>query len=152
MSFERIPFCHFDGSDALIQEHARILRYDLAKRRQLPDFNDAALPGSAAFDLRLLSGGGLPAADYKSILRLDANGRIVQTYDVPGDNSWFALTLDPDGRSFWSATYMTANFYKVVSLPFGENLITADCTVVDSCGNIANGHDSLSRKWQKVTQ
>jgi len=74
-------------------------------------------PGLEAFALRLLNntGGvfdGLLVADSEDVKRLDIDGSIVTTYDVFGEDSWFALNLDPDGESFWSGDFNTGNFYK----------------------------------------
>jgi sugar lactone lactonase YvrE len=93
------------------QEGRQILRYDVSTDTQLSDF--AALPGAGeAFALRLLSDGGLLVADGDNVKRLDSTGAVVQTYDVAGEDNWFALNLDPDGKSFWSGDFGTANFYK----------------------------------------
>lgn len=90
---------------------ARILRYDVCSKTQLTDFVNN-LPGSSSYALRLLPGGGLLVADTNEILRLDATGNITQRYDAPDENDWFALTLDPDGTSFWSAAIASGNIYK----------------------------------------
>ena len=79
-----------------------IKRYDLATSKQLPDFA-TGLPGDEAFQLRLLPDGSVLLADNQSILHLDSAGKIIQTYGYAADNQWFALTLAPDGKSFWSA-------------------------------------------------
>jgi sugar lactone lactonase YvrE len=92
-------------------EGKRVLRYDLTTKKQLPAFNLIPFPATA-FDIRLLPDRGLLVADSLTVLRLDANGRVVQTYDAPRENAWFALALDPDSRSFWCANSATANFYK----------------------------------------
>jgi hypothetical protein len=96
-------------------EGHRVLRYDLATSTQLPDFA-SGLPGVAAYALRLLppgdGSGGLLVADTEMVHRLDGAGNIVQSYDVAGEDSWFALNLDPNGTSFWSGDFGTDNFYR----------------------------------------
>ena len=88
-----------------------IKRYDVGLDAQLGDF--ATLPGSGnAFALRLLSGGGLLVADGGDIKRLDSSGNVIQTYDIAGENTWFALNLNPDGTSFWSGNYGTGNLFE----------------------------------------
>jgi hypothetical protein len=77
-----------------------------------PNFNAAPLPGSAAYAFRLLPGGGLIVADGTLIVRLDAAGNVIQTYDATGEDSWFALNLDPDGTTFWSANITNSNVYR----------------------------------------
>ena len=90
-------------------EGGTIARYDVSTNTQLTDF---ASPGGRAFALRILGDGGVLLADGAAVLRLDAAGNTVQTYDISGEDSWFALNLDPDGKSFWSGDFGTANFYK----------------------------------------
>jgi len=99
-------------------EGRRVKRFSVATNSQLPDF--ATLPGSdppfRAFAVRLLApgngSGGLLVADQSNIKRLDGAGNVVQTYDAPGQEGWFALTLDPDGTSFWSASFDTSEVFK----------------------------------------
>ncbi|MBI2823039.1 MAG: DUF11 domain-containing protein, partial [Acidobacteria bacterium] len=93
-------------------EGKQIKRYDVASKTQLPDFNTTPLPGRQAFALRLLPGGGLIVADSQSVLRLDAGGNVVQSYDAPGEDFWFAVNLDSDGRSFWSGNILTGKVYR----------------------------------------
>lgn len=88
-----------------------VKRYDVVNNVQLPDFT-TSLPGSIAYALRLLPGGGMLVADTEVIVRLDSLGNLIQTYDTPGEDTWFALNLDPDGTSFWSGNFGTSNFYK----------------------------------------
>ena len=92
-------------------EGPSIKRFNVCNNMQLPDFATGVLH-SAGFALRLLPDGGLLVTDFQDIDRLDASGQVVQTYDVPGENCWFALNLDPDGASFWSADVCTSNVYK----------------------------------------
>ncbi len=70
------------------------------------------LPGSIAYAHRILTGGGELVADTQEIVQLDAGGSVIHTYDAPGDNQWFALNLDPDGTSFWSASFDTGDVYR----------------------------------------
>ena len=95
-------------------EHFGVKRFDVSTGTQLPDF--ATLPNRPAFALRLLppgdGTGGVLVADSANIVRLDGAGSVVQTYDVAGEDSWFALNLDPNGTSFWSGDYSSGNFYR----------------------------------------
>lgn len=89
-----------------------VKRYDVSSGTQLADFA-TSLPGAAAYAFRLLADGGLLVADFANNLRLDSTGSIVDTYDIDGNNGWFALNLDPDGTSFWtgdSGTNVLARF------------------------------------------
>jgi hypothetical protein len=96
-------------------EGRRILRYDVVSGTQLSDF--ALLPGfDEAYAVRLLppfdgSSGALVAYSAK-VLRLDASGTVVQSYDVLGQNFWFSLRLDPNGSSFWAGNLLTTRVYR----------------------------------------
>ncbi len=91
-------------------EGYKVKRFDVCNNVALTDF--ATLDHRPAFALRLLPDGGLLVADSTDIHRLDSSGNIIKTYDAAGENNWFALNLDPDGKSFWSGDFGTANFYK----------------------------------------
>jgi hypothetical protein len=96
-------------------EGSLVKRFDVGANAQLPDF--ATLPaGDTGFALRLLppgdGSGGLLVAGFAHIERLNALGNVVQTYNVPGENNWFALNLDPNGTSFWSGGVLSGNFYR----------------------------------------
>lgn len=97
-------------------EGGLVKRYDVSGAgAQLADFTPVSI-GGANFALRLLppgdGSGGLLVASSSDIKRLDATGAVVQTYDVAGENSWFALNLDPNGTSFWAGDFGTNNFYR----------------------------------------
>ena len=85
-------------------------RYDTATDTALSNF--ASGLGGEAFALRILSDGGVLVANGGNVLHLDNTGTVIKTYDVSGEDTWFALNLDPDGKSFWSGDFGTANFYK----------------------------------------
>ncbi len=90
-------------------------RYDVAGDGvQLADFvfiptsTDSFAPPAGLYGLRLLppgdGTGGLIAADTGEILRLNSFGEVIQTYDSSGEDQWFSVALDPDGKSFWSTS------------------------------------------------
>lgn len=109
-------------------EGKRILRYDLNDKKQLPDFA-SSLSGAHAYALRILPDGGILVADTESILRLDATGTVTKTYDVAGEDTWFSLNLDPDGRSFWAGNFGTGTLYKFDIEAGGNPLLTLDTGV-----------------------
>jgi DNA-binding beta-propeller fold protein YncE len=83
-------------------EGTSVLRFNVCTNSQGTAFA-TALPGSAAYTLRLLPGGGALVADSETIVRLDASGAVVQQYDDPAATGiWFSLALDPDGKTFWA--------------------------------------------------
>lgn len=114
-------------------EGRRILRYDVSGAgTQLSDFG--TLPGTVnLYALRLLppgdGTGGLLVADTIDVKRLDGEANVVQTYDVDGENSWFSLNLDPDGKSFWAGNFDTGKFYKFDIAEGGDPLLTVDTGV-----------------------
>lgn len=91
-------------------ENFEILRYDVVNDVQLANFADFGQ--RPTFALRILDDGGVLAASSATILRFDAAGNIIQTYDVAGHNNWFSLNLDPDGTSFWSGDFGTGEFHQ----------------------------------------
>lgn len=90
-------------------EGSRVLRYDVCSGTQLTDF--AAGLQEPCYALRLIPG-GLLVACAGLIYRLDGGGNVADTYDAPGEDSWFAMNIDPDGASFWSASFNTGQIYR----------------------------------------
>jgi N-acetylmuramoyl-L-alanine amidase len=112
-------------------EGKEVKRFDVCSGTQLSDFT-STLPGRAAYALRVLADantpgdprrGGLLVADTEQIVRLDKVGNVVRTYDVSGQDCWFALNLDPDGSSFWSADFCTGTVVKF-AIETGAVLLT----------------------------
>jgi outer membrane protein OmpA-like peptidoglycan-associated protein/streptogramin lyase len=99
-----------------------VKRFNVCTNTQLSDFA-IGLPGSQAFALRLLPGGGLLVADQETILRLDDRGKTIQSYTASGKNYFFALNLDPDGTSFWSADLSSKDVYKF-DISTGRQILT----------------------------
>lgn len=91
-------------------EGGTIFRYNICTNTALSDF---ATGLSSCYALRILTSGDVLVANGVDIKRLNSSGSVIQTYDVAGENSWFALNLDPDGVTFWSADYSTANVYRI---------------------------------------
>jgi outer membrane protein assembly factor BamB len=89
-----------------------VKRFDTCAAVQLPNFNAAPLPGGIAHDLRVLPDGGVLVSSGQAIARLDASGALIQTYQVPGENTlWAGLDLVGDG-TFWAGNYFSSNVYK----------------------------------------
>lgn len=90
-------------------EGSVIRRYDVCGKRQLTDFGTGL---AESFALRILPDGRVLVANHENILLLSAIGQVLRTYDAPGEDSWFALNLDPDGTSFWSGVTTSGNAYR----------------------------------------
>ena len=93
------------------QEGTEIKAVDVSTNTALPNFA-TGLSGSNAYALRILADGTVLLADGTDVKHLDAGGALIGSYDVTGEDSWFALNLNPDGTSFWSGDFNTAKLYK----------------------------------------
>lgn len=94
-----------DGTTLLYtSEGQEVFSYDTTTDTQNANFANG-LPGSNAFALRQIADGTVLVADRQSIVRLDAAGNVIQSYDQTGNDNWFALNVDPDGKSFWSGDF-----------------------------------------------
>ena len=112
-------------------ENAYVHRYDAVTGQQLPDFGGGRLSGNQRFHaIRLLppgdGSGGLLVAAGKELLRINADGQIVQRYGVWGDAdviqhadredgnvlAWYSLEVDPGGRTFWASSHDTGLLYR----------------------------------------
>jgi sugar lactone lactonase YvrE len=87
-------------------EGTTVFRYDLRSAKQLDPLTESL---TDAFALRILPNGDVLVADTTRIVRIDNDGELTSTYDATDEDDWFALTLDPDGHSFWSANYVTGD-------------------------------------------
>jgi hypothetical protein len=92
-------------------EGTLIRRFDVCTNTQLTNF--ATLPSGACFALRIRTNGDVMVACSNNVYRLSPAGVLLQTYPKPLTESsfLFAMNLDPNGTSFWTAGYSTANVY-----------------------------------------
>jgi hypothetical protein len=94
----------------------RIRRFDVQAGTNLTDFANLGGPDRSLGDFKLLppgdgSGGAIVAAT-RSIKLVDETGRVVREYDRAGEDAWFGIALDPDGKSFWAQTTNPGNVYR----------------------------------------
>ncbi len=106
-------------------EETDILRYNMCTNQQLPNLNVQPFPTFdastslpvQAFQLQILSNGDTLVADSNADILLDPNGNVLQTYtcaSLPGcQGSLFAMSLDPDGNSFWTGDSTSGDIWKV---------------------------------------
>ena len=70
-----------------------------------------------AFQLQILPDGDVLVADSNADILLDPNGNVLQTYtcaSLPGcQGSLFAMSLDPDGTSFWTGDSTSGDIWQV---------------------------------------
>lgn len=100
----RIDFMDLSADQSTMlytQEGNQILRVNVATNTGLSAFSTAV---DQAFALRIRSNGQVLVADGGDIELLNADGTDNRTYDIASAGLWFALNLDADGTSFWSAT------------------------------------------------
>ncbi len=99
--------------------------FNIGTNIQNPDINaNNPLPGQAAYAFRVLPNGNLLVADTASVVELSPTGSTVQTYTPnPAPSVLFALNLDPDGASFWTADGVTGVVYKF-NIASGTQLTT----------------------------
>lgn len=80
------------------------------------DLGQPGLPNFTLFAIRILppgdGSGGVLVADKKNIKQVAASGTVVKTYDAAGEDDWEALSLDPNGTSFWAGNATTHHFYR----------------------------------------
>lgn len=92
-------------------EGLNILRFNVCSNAQGGNFNILPLL-SPAHALRLLADGSLLVATDSAILRLNASGTVVQTYDVAAEPElWLGLDIVGDG-TFWASNFGTSNVYR----------------------------------------
>jgi hypothetical protein len=93
----------------------QVHRFDVSTGTNLPDFANLGGTQSTA-DLKLLppgdGSGGLLVAQTADIKRVSGTGDVIQTYDVPGEDSWFGIALDPNGQSFWAQSNSPGNVFR----------------------------------------
>lgn len=103
-------------------ESNAVKRFDVSTNTQLADFA-TGLPNSPCFALRIRQNGEVLVACSSVIFRLSTTGTVTQTYPKPvgetGD--FFALSLDPDGVTFWTGGYSTGNIYRI-NIATGANV------------------------------
>ncbi|HWM93625.1 MAG TPA: LamG-like jellyroll fold domain-containing protein [Thermoanaerobaculia bacterium] len=117
-------------------EGLHVQRYDIQASSPLPDFADlTGVEADRLYALRLLPCGGLLVAGTHAIYRLDGSGTITQTYDVPGEDSWFSLALTRDGREFWAGSLGAP--YKVYRFDLTSGAVLTSFTAGLPVGGLA---------------
>lgn len=89
----------------------RVKRFNICTGEQLSDFY--TLPTlDKLHQLHVLPNDDVLVASDGQILRLDAIGNLVQTYDVAGEHQlWYGVAPVGDG-TFWASNYGTSNVYR----------------------------------------
>ena len=139
-------------------EATHIKRFDICTNTQLPDFNPVPLPTAHGFANKIRANHEVIVANSdeappfgSEVTRLDATGNQIQHYTASSIEplnatpDLFALTLDRDGKSFWTGD--GNNVFKV-DIATGNVLtkfnVLTDCV---KCG-VATGVGGLAMKGQ----
>jgi hypothetical protein len=104
-------------------EGSSIKRFNVCTNTQLADFA-TGLPGPC-YENAIRPNGEVMVGCASEVVLLDTSGNVLQTYPASnyGDSSLFAMNLDPDGTSFWTADYNTGQINKI-DIATGNNLQT----------------------------
>ncbi len=89
-------------------EGTKVKAFDISTNTQLPDFSSSL---DKAFALRILGDGNVLVANTNNIKRLDGSGNVIQTYNASLGSFLFALNLDPDNKTFWTADISTGDIF-----------------------------------------
>jgi hypothetical protein len=119
-------------------DSAAVSRYDICTTTQLPDF---ATVGTVS-GLRVLGNGDVLASNRTKVTRLNSAGTVLGDYNAPaGNNLIFAVTLDPDGQTFWTADLVAGNIFRYNLNPINSTPITTfnSGQFVDTAGILVIG-------------
>ena len=118
-------------------EGPSIHRFNVCTNTALTNFTNA---GPNFFALRILSNGDVLVAAGASVKRFNSAGtEITPAYTAAGENSFFALNLDPDGTHFWSGGILTGKIYKFNLSPVGAPVLTFDAQIAAAGGTLLAG-------------
>lgn len=98
-------------------EDTTVRRYDACTRTALPALV-SNLEGTVCYALRLRPNSELMVACRDAVHRISPQGVVLQTYTRQSigetdPNGLFAINLDPDGTSFWTAGLQSPTVYRV---------------------------------------
>ncbi|MGA1842254.1 MAG: PKD domain-containing protein, partial [bacterium] len=134
-------------------EGSTIKRYDICKDEQLPDF--ATGLNRPCFALRIRPNGEVIAACSNEVYRLSASGAIIRTYprsEYNDQGTFFAMNLDPDGTSFWTALYYPGKIYRI-DIETGKLLTSFEADVYPTLAGLAvYGEETAARNLPPVAE
>jgi hypothetical protein len=114
-----------------------IRRFDVCTNTQLSDFaagfTDSG-SSSTCYALRIRINAEVMVACTDKVYRLSATGTVIQSYPLPaGETSFlFAMNLDPDNASFWTAGFNSGNIYRI-------NITTGALITQFAAGSVVKG-------------
>ena len=92
-------------------EGSSIKLFNVCTNTQLADFA-TGLSGSC-YGHRIRPNFEELVACTTQVYRLSSTGAVIQTYHLPGTSLLFALNLDPDNKSFWTADIFNGEVFRV---------------------------------------
>jgi hypothetical protein len=98
-------------------------RFNVCTSAALPDFASVT---NAVSGLRILPGtGDVLASNRTGVSRFSSSGTLLGNYAAPsGNNLIFAVTLDPDGQTFWTADLSNGNIFRFTIDPINSTPVT----------------------------
>jgi hypothetical protein len=109
-------------------EGSSIKQFNVCTNTQLPDF--ASGLSGPCYAQRIRPNSEELVACTDRAYRLNSSGAVIQTYQIPGTTLLFALNLDPDNKTFWTADYYGGSVFRVeiatgaIVAQFSGNTIT----------------------------
>lgn len=126
------------GSDQCTLEYtsegSALKAYNVCKEEQLPDVA-TGLP-EPCYAHRILSDGSDLVACEHAVEHLNSKGEIIKTYEPEPGGSLFALNVDPDGETFWTAGLISGNIYRI-NIASGAVVTTFNAGVETVLGGLA---------------
>ncbi|HEY2213740.1 MAG TPA: hypothetical protein VGH31_01700, partial [Acidimicrobiales bacterium] len=114
-------------------EGTLVKTFDVSSNTQGPDFA-TGMP-APCYAHRILPDGGELVACQNEVVRLNASGAQVQTYPVDPSDNLFALNIDPDGTSFWTADFNGTVFH--VDIATGDVINSWSANPVNDTSGLA---------------
>jgi len=114
-------------------------RFNVCTNTQLPTF---ALMSNLASGLRIVGNGDVLASNRNSVSRFNSSGTLLGNYGAPAGNSLiFAVTLDPDNATFWTADLINGNIFRYNLAPIANTPVTTfnSTQFVDTAGILVIG-------------
>ena len=94
-------------------EGTSIRRFNTCTTTQLTDFCTSCPSAGALTGMRLRSNGEVFGADFSSQVRhYNSSAGLINSYTATGLNNPFAVNLDPDGTTLWTADYFTGHVFR----------------------------------------
>lgn len=119
----------------------RVMRYDLANGRQLPDLfslpeGEGEDEGMVTAGISLLPDGNLLIAHVYGASLFSPEGEVLKTYDIPDDRGWAAIKASADGMAFHVANFFTGRLEKR-DLNSGEVISAVETDMIYTLASIA---------------